>query len=61
MTFSEKLQALTNPDDEDSEELREWMGDDFDAERFELDAVNRELQEVFRPAPRKRKRSARSK
>ena len=59
--YLEKLQALANPDDEDTEELRDWMGEDFDPERFEIDAVNRELFRVFRPGPRQKTRSARSK
>jgi hypothetical protein len=59
--YSEKLQALADPEDEDNEELRDWMGEDFDPERFEIDAVNRELLKVFRPAPRRAKRATRSK
>lgn len=55
--YSEKLDALANPDDEDSEELRDWMGEDFDPERFEKDAVSRELLKVFRPAPERKKRA----
>lgn len=51
-----KLQALRNPDDEDSVELREWIGADFDPERFDLELVNRELQELFRPPPRRKRR-----
>jgi hypothetical protein len=58
--YLEKLRALANPDDEDSEELREWLGEDFDPARFEIDAVNRDLRDAFRPKPR-RKRPARSK
>ncbi len=58
--YSDKLQALANPDEE-NEELRSWMGEDFDPERFETDAVNRELLQVFRPAPRRKKRAGRSK
>jgi hypothetical protein len=59
--YEEKLQALANPDDEEGDELRDWMGEDFDPERFEMVVINRQLLEVFRPAPRKKKRSARSK
>jgi len=46
------LRALSAPeeeDDEDNAELRDWMGRDFDPERFQLDAVNRALLSVFRP------------
>jgi len=59
--YSEKLQALADPEDEDNEELRDWMGEDFDPERFEIDAINRQLLKVFRPAPRRAKRATRSK
>jgi len=55
--YAEKLEALANPDDEESEELRDWMGNDFDPERFEKDAINRELLKVFRPAPKRKKRA----
>ncbi|HEY5960498.1 MAG TPA: plasmid pRiA4b ORF-3 family protein [Polyangiaceae bacterium] len=59
--YEEKLEALADPDDEAGEELREWMGEDFDPERFEIDAVNRGLLAAFRPVSRKKKRSTRSK
>lgn len=59
--YSDKLQALSEPDKDDHQELRAWMGDDFDPERFEIDAVNRDLVAVFRPAPRRTKRAVRSK
>jgi hypothetical protein len=36
-----------------AEEIREWMGD-FDPELFELDLVNKDLDEIFRPARAKR-------
>jgi hypothetical protein len=48
--YAEKVQALANPDDDETEELRDWLGE-FDPERFEKDAVNQELLKVFRPAP----------
>ena len=59
--YANKLEALANPDDEDSEELRDWMGEDFDPERFEKDAVNRDLLALFHPAPQRKKRVRRSK
>ncbi len=58
--YSDKLEALANPDDEDGEELRDWMGKDFDPERFDKDAVNRTLLALVRPAPRRKKRVGRS-
>jgi hypothetical protein len=59
--YSEKLLALANPEDDENDELREWMGEDFDPERFELDVVNRDLLRVFGPTPRRKKRTTRSK
>ena len=56
--YMEKLEALANPnDDEENGLLREWMGD-FDLERFDKDAVNRELKRAFKPAGSKKKRLA---
>jgi hypothetical protein len=54
--YTEKLQALSDPDDEASDELREWMGADFDSELFQRDSVNTELNRIFR-STRKRRRS----
>lgn len=57
--YADKLQTLAGPEDEDDEdnaELRDWMGRDFDPERFEVDAVNARLLEAFRPEPRRSKR-----
>jgi hypothetical protein len=52
--YIDKLQVLANPDDEDAEELREWLGKDFDPERFSVDNINQELLKLFKPEPRKR-------
>jgi hypothetical protein len=56
--YQEKLEALSNPDDEETEELREWMGPDFDSELFDVASVNKELRKFFQPTPRKTTRSA---
>jgi Plasmid pRiA4b ORF-3-like protein. len=45
--YQVKLEALANPHDEESEELREWIGNDFDAELFERDSVNAQLHDSF--------------
>lgn len=42
--YIEKLEALCNPGDSETEELREWMGD-FNPELFDRDSVNRELRQ----------------
>ena len=44
--YIEKLEALSSPDDSETEYLREWMGD-FDPEFFDHDSVNKELRRVF--------------
>jgi hypothetical protein len=41
--YTEMLDALKNPDHPEREHWLEWAGDDFDAEAFDLDAVNRRL------------------
>ena len=35
---------MKNPDDPEHQELAEWYGGAFDAEAFDIDAVNRALQ-----------------
>jgi hypothetical protein len=45
------VEALRDPDHKRHEELREWMGDDFDPEAFSVDDVNRRL------APLQRRRA----
>ena len=37
------LEALSDPRHQRHEELREWIGDDFDPEAFSVDDVNRRL------------------
>ena len=61
--YADKLQALAGPesDDEDTQELREWLGADFDPEGFEVDRINRNLQKAFRATkaqanPKKRRK-----
>ena len=49
------LEALSDSKHPEREELLEWVGEDFDPEAFNLDAVNRRLQ------PRKRKLPSASK
>lgn len=54
--YTDKLEALAAPeeeDDEDNAELRDWMGRDFDPERFDIDVLNAALLKVFRPAKRR--------
>lgn len=48
--FYNLLEALADPDHEQHGELKEWIGDDFDAEAFSVEDVNRRLA----PSPRRR-------
>ncbi len=41
--YAMKLEVLSDPADPDYEEIAEWMGGDFDPERFDLEAVNARL------------------
>ena len=44
--YDDVLEAIQNPDDRKYDELREWVGKDFDPERFDLKEVNRQLQAI---------------
>ncbi len=37
------LDALANPDEEEYDERLEWLGEDFDPEKFSVEEVNRQL------------------
>lgn len=52
--YIEKLEALSNPRDSETEYLRDWMGD-FDPEKFDLDSVNKELGQLFLMARRNKR------
>ncbi|MGD0077352.1 MAG: plasmid pRiA4b ORF-3 family protein [Sedimentisphaerales bacterium] len=41
-----KLEILKDPKHDDYEDTIEWMGDDFDPERFNLEAINAELAQL---------------
>ena len=49
--FYELLDALADPNHEQHEEMRGWVGDDFNPQAFSVDEVNRKL------APRRRRSS----
>jgi hypothetical protein len=44
--YKRLLEALRDPKHEDHEEMREWIGDKFDPEAFDLDEVNQILKRV---------------
>ena len=46
--YEELLEAVADPQHERHEELLEWVGGSFDAERFDLDVVNRRLNAFHR-------------
>jgi hypothetical protein len=37
------LEAISDPEHEQHEELLDWLGDDFDPQAFSVDEVNRRL------------------
>jgi hypothetical protein len=55
--YSEMLDALKSPNEDEREDAQYELGDDFDPDRFEKDAVNRRLAQKFGPAPAKKKRT----
>jgi hypothetical protein len=44
--YYQLLETIQDPDDREHEEMLDWLGDDFDPEAFDLDAINRELKDV---------------
>jgi len=53
------LEALRNPKSDMHEEAADWLGEDFDPGRFDLEAVNQALNAAFRPAPKKARKPRR--
>jgi hypothetical protein len=41
--YAELLKAIGNPRHPDHDEMLEWVGEDFDPERFDAEEINREL------------------
>ncbi|MFZ5766694.1 MAG: plasmid pRiA4b ORF-3 family protein [Thermodesulfobacteriota bacterium] len=46
--YEEFCRVMKDPHDEEYERFREWIGGDYDAERFDIDAVNGELAKYLR-------------
>jgi len=44
--YEQMLQVLNDPDHEEHEEMREWVGEEFNPERFDLGEANRQLKGV---------------
>lgn len=53
--YEELVEVLKNPKHPDYEERLEWVGDDFDPERFDLAEVNRDLQQYCARRPSSRR------
>jgi hypothetical protein len=49
------LAAIRDPKHPEHEEMREWVGGEFDPDIFDLDEVNRELQRLTSPGGRRRR------
>jgi hypothetical protein len=59
--YSMWLEALKDPAHEMHDEAVQWLGQDFDPARFDLEAANRRLAHAFKPAPKRpRKRRKRT-
>ena len=54
--FYALLDAISDPHHKQHEEMREWVGDDYDPEVFSIDTVNRMLE----PSPRRRGKASKS-
>ena len=46
--FYDLLDAISDPNHERHDEIRDWIGDDFDAQAFSVDQVNRALTRLSR-------------
>ena len=44
--YAEFLEAISDPNHEDHDEMVEWIGGEFDPEKFSVDKVNKELGEL---------------
>ena len=43
--YYQLLETVQDPGDPEHEDMLDWLGDDFDPEAFDLDAINRELKD----------------
>lgn len=55
--YYELLAARDDPSHERHEDALEWLGEDFDAGAFDPDAASKELVEVFKPKPKRPRKS----
>lgn len=59
--YESLLAALANPDDPEHDEMREWIGGEFDPQEFDLEVTNANLQEATAAMRRRRARKAKPK
>lgn len=52
--YEEFLEAISNPNHEEHDEMLAWVGGEFDPEEFDLDAINQSLQHI-KPTRKRRK------
>jgi hypothetical protein len=55
--YADMLEILKDPNHKDYENIYEWAGD-FDPEYFSLEKVNARLEVIFKPQPKKPKKSS---
>lgn len=44
--YADFLEAVRNPDHDEHEEILEWVDEEFDPEKFDVTAANRELRSI---------------
>ena len=54
--YASLLEALRDPEHPEHDEMVDWVGGEFDPEAFDLDEINRELQNLPSPAVGRRPR-----
>ena len=53
--YAHVLEVLANPDDDEHDEMKEWVGGKFDPEKFDLASVNKKLATLSKRLGRLRK------
>lgn len=57
--YMETVKAFADESHEDHADIRDWLGDDFDPEAFDIDRINAKLAKAFRlPTKKKNKKTA---
>jgi hypothetical protein len=54
--YASLLEAIRDPEHPEHDEMVDWVGGEFDPEAFDLDEINRELQNLLSPAVGRRPR-----